>query len=136
MKVRQIINIVVGLFRETEVKPILIVITKVNRLFNVYSSPSEARSAELSEFTISSREKRAQYVDPSKLQSRSAYLYLTISRALKRSYALSGSAVMRSTTGTSSLFHSRSAVRARKMAPSSWRQVRIYFFISLDRCNL
>ena len=59
MKVRQIINIVVGLFRETEVKPILIVITKVNRLFNVYSSPSEARSAELSEFTISSREKRA-----------------------------------------------------------------------------
>ena len=52
-------NIVVGLFGETEVKPILIVITKVNRLFKVYSSPSEARSAELSEFTISSREKRA-----------------------------------------------------------------------------
>ena len=103
MKVRQIINIVVGLFRETEVKPILKVITKVNRLFNVYSSPSEARSAELSEFTIPSREKRAQYVDPSELQSRSAYLYLKISRALKRSYALSGSAVMRSTTGTSSL---------------------------------
>ena len=63
MKVREIIDIVVGLFRETEVKPILMVITKVNRLFNVYSSPSEARSAELSEFTISSREKRAQYVD-------------------------------------------------------------------------
>ena len=33
-------------------------------------------------------------------------------------------------------FRSRSAVRARKMAPSSWRQVRIYCFISLDRCNL
>ena len=63
MKVREIINIVVGLFGETEVKSILIVITKVNRLLNVYSSPSEARSAELSEFTISSREKRAQYVD-------------------------------------------------------------------------
>ena len=63
MKVREIIDIVVGLFRETEVKPILIVITKVNRLFNVYSSASEARSAELIEFTISSRQKRAQYVD-------------------------------------------------------------------------
>ena len=52
MKVREIIDIVVGLFRETEVKP------KVNRLFNVYSSPSEARSAERSELTISSPEKR------------------------------------------------------------------------------
>lgn len=62
MKVREIINIVVGLFHETEVKPILIVITKVNRLFNVYSSPSEARSAELSEFTFA-REARAQYVE-------------------------------------------------------------------------
>ena len=57
MKVRDIIDIVVGLFRETEVKPILMV-TKVNRLFNVYSSPGEARSAERSEFTISSRAKR------------------------------------------------------------------------------
>lgn len=54
MKVREIIDIVVGLFRETEVKPILMVIKKVNKLFNVYSSPSEARS----EFTISSRAKR------------------------------------------------------------------------------
>ena len=42
-------------------------------------------------------------------------------RALKRSYALSGSSVMRSRTGTSWPFRSRSAVRARKMAPSSWR---------------
>ena len=58
MKVREIIDIVVGLFRETEVKPILMVITKVNRLFNVYSSPSEARSAERSELAISSPEKR------------------------------------------------------------------------------
>ena len=39
--------------------------------------------------------------------------------ALKRSYPLRGSAVMRSRTGTSSPFRSRSAVRARKMAPSS-----------------
>ena len=58
MKVREIIDIVVGLFRETEVKPTLMVITKVNRLFNVYSSPSEARSAKRSELTISSPEKR------------------------------------------------------------------------------
>ena len=36
-------------------------------------------------------------------------------------HALSGSAVMRSRTGTSWPFRSRSAVRARKMAPSSWR---------------
>ena len=58
MKVREIIDIVVGFFRETEVKPILMVITNVNRLFNVYSSRSEARSAERGEFTISSRAKR------------------------------------------------------------------------------
>ena len=58
MKVREIIDIVVGLFRETEVKPILMDITKVNRLFNVYSSQREARSAERSELTISSSEKR------------------------------------------------------------------------------
>ena len=38
--------------------------------------------------------------------------------ALKRSYALSGSAVMRSRTGTSSHFRSRSAVRAKK-----WRRL-------------
>ena len=45
MKVREIINIVVGLFGENEVKPILIVITKVNRLFNVYSSLQAKREA-------------------------------------------------------------------------------------------
>ena len=42
-------------------------------------------------------------------------------RALKHSYALFGSAVMRSRTGTSWPSRSRSAVRVRKMAPSSWR---------------
>ena len=47
-------------------------------------------------------------------------LALFWTRALKRSYRLSGSVVMRSKTGTSSL-SSQFVFRARKMAPSSSR---------------